>query len=44
MGQSLKNKEFKDELLQKLEPYCILKGYRGSIAHNTYEPTVTEDD
>ena len=44
MGQALKNKEFKDELLQELEPYCILKGYRGSIAHNTYDPTVTEDD
>ena len=38
------NKLFKDEVLSKLEPHCILKGYRGSIAHGTYEETVTHDD
>jgi hypothetical protein len=34
----------KDDLLDKLEPYCILKGYRGSIAHDTYEENTTHDD
>lgn len=34
----------KDKLLAELEPYCILTGYRGSIAHNTYEENVTHDD
>lgn len=33
-----------DNLLRKLEPYCILKGYRGSIAHGTFEESVTKDD
>lgn len=33
-----------DGFIQGLEPYCILKGYRGSIAHNTYEEKVTGDD
>lgn len=33
-----------DEVLIKLQPYCILEGYMGSIAHNTYEPTITFDD
>jgi len=33
-----------DKLLNEMEPYCILKGYRGSIAHNTYEENVTHDD
>jgi len=35
---------FLDGLIKRLEPYCILRGFRGSIAHNTYEPTVTRDD
>ena len=34
----------KDEVLDNLEDYVILKGYRGSIAHGTYEETVTDDD
>lgn len=34
----------KDKLLEDLEPYCILKGYRGSIAHGTFEEEVTLDD
>ena len=34
----------KDVLLNRLEPYCILRGYRRSIAHNTYEESVTHDD
>lgn len=34
----------KDELLDRLEPYCILKGYRGSLAHGTYEENITHDD
>jgi predicted nucleotidyltransferase len=33
-----------DELLDRLEPNCILKGYRGSIAHGTYEENTTHDD
>jgi len=33
-----------DDFVKGLEPYCILKGYRGSIAHNTYEEKVTGDD
>lgn len=33
-----------DDLLAALEPYCILKGYRGSIAHGTYEENTTHDD
>ena len=33
-----------DNLLRKLEPYCILKGYRGSIAHGTFEESITKDD
>ena len=40
------NKEIikKDKVLRELEPYVILRGYRGSIAHNTYEESVTHDD
>ena len=34
----------KDEVLSMLEPYIILEGYRGSIAHGTYQETITEDD
>jgi hypothetical protein len=34
----------KDAVLGNLEDYVILKGYRGSIAHGTYEDTVTDDD
>lgn len=37
-------RNLQDELLQKLEPYCILRGYRGSIAHNTYDPDNGYDD
>jgi predicted nucleotidyltransferase len=33
-----------DETLARLEPGVILCGYRGSIAHGTYEETVTHDD
>lgn len=33
-----------DNLLRTLEPYCILKGYRGSISHGTFEESVTKDD
>jgi len=33
-----------DEVLGNIEDYVILKGYRGSIAHGTYEETVTDDD
>lgn len=33
-----------DTLLKRLEPYCILKGYRGSIAHGTFEESTTKDD
>ena len=33
-----------DNLLQQLEPYCILKGYRGSISHGTFEESTTKDD
>ncbi len=33
-----------DCLLDRLEPFCILKGYRGSIAHGTYEENTTHDD
>ena len=33
-----------DPLLQRLEPYCILKGYRGSIAHGTFDEIATKDD
>jgi len=35
---------FTDGLIRQLEPYCILRGFRGSIAHNTYEESVTHDD
>jgi len=34
----------KDNLLDNLENQVILKGYRGSIAHGTYEENVTHDD
>jgi predicted nucleotidyltransferase len=34
----------KTRVLEALETFCILKGYRGSIAHGTYEETVTNDD
>lgn len=33
-----------DKVLSELEEYVILRGYRGSISHNTYEETVTHDD
>ena len=33
-----------DELLRQLEPQVILSGYRGSIAHDTYEENTTHDD
>ena len=33
-----------DDFVKGLEPYCVLKGYRGSIAHNTYEEKITGDD
>ena len=33
-----------DNWIQRLEPYIILRGYRGSIAHNTYEESTTKDD
>lgn len=33
-----------DETLDMLDPYCVLLGYRGSIAHGTYEENVTHDD
>lgn len=33
-----------DTLLDRLEPFCILKGYRGSITHGTYEENTTHDD
>lgn len=33
-----------DEKLKSLEPYVILCGYRGSIAHGTYEENTTHDD
>ena len=33
-----------DEKLDMLEPYCILKGYRGSIAHNTYDSNLPYED
>jgi len=33
-----------DGLLSLLEPYVILRGFRGSIAHDTYEEKVTNDD
>jgi len=33
-----------DELLTRLEPYTVLRGYRGSIAHGTYEPDNGFDD
>lgn len=32
------------ETLAVLESYCILKGYRGSIAHNTYDEKLGIDD
>ena len=35
---------YQDELIRRLEPYCILMGYRGSIAHDTYEENVLHDD
>jgi len=35
---------FTDSWLKELEPYVILRGYRGSVAHNTYEDSVTNDD
>jgi len=35
---------FTDNLIKRLEPYCILRGYRGSIAYNTYEEKTTHDD
>lgn len=35
---------FTDNLIYRLEPYCILRGFWGSIAHNTYEENVTHDD
>jgi len=30
--------------IEELESYCILKGYRGSIAHGTYDETMRYDD
>ena len=33
-----------DELLRQLESQIILSGYRGSIAHDTYEENTTHDD
>ena len=33
-----------DAVLKRLEPYCILRGFRGSIAHETYEENTTHDD
>jgi len=35
---------FKEEKIKKLEDYCILEGYRGSIAHGTYVPDSDFDD
>jgi len=35
---------FTDGIIKRLEPYVILRGFRGSIAHNTYEPDITQDD
>lgn len=34
----------KDKLLNELEDHVILRGYRGSISHNTFEENVTHDD
>lgn len=33
-----------DDYVKALEPFCILKGYRGSIAHGTYDEKATDDD
>ena len=33
-----------DKLLNELEDYVILRGYRGSIAHDMYEENVMQDD
>ena len=33
-----------DDFVQDLEERVILKGYRGSIAHGTYEEKATDDD
>ena len=33
-----------DPLLMRLESHCILRGYRGSIAHGTYDPQNGFDD
>lgn len=35
--------EFGDKL-ENLRPFCILEGYRGSIAHNTYDPNLPFED
>jgi len=33
-----------DLWLKKLDDYVILQGYRGSVAHNTYDKEITSDD
>ena len=33
-----------DKLLNELEDYVIIRGYRGSIAHDMYEENVMQDD
>ena len=35
---------FMDSWLAGLDEYVILQGYRGSVAHNTYDKSVTSDD
>jgi len=35
---------FMDSWLKELDEFVILLGYRGSIAHNTYQKEVTSDD
>jgi predicted nucleotidyltransferase len=36
---------FKDQLIRRLEDYVILRGFRVSMAHNTYDPDgATHDD
>ena len=48
MGKSLSKQTraifMTDHLLARLDLYIILLGYRGSIAHNTYEESTTHDD
>jgi len=44
IGKNARAVWFTDNLICRLEPYCILRGFRGSIAHNTYEENVTHDD